>query len=247
MQFSTRSALAALLMATDALACGKGYHHRPRPTTLQTSTLIATPVPSSTPIAEAPAVPTILPTVIESSSSASSSSSSVVIEPSTSSSSSSAASTPTTPATSGLTTDEQAALDSQNSARSAVGATALTWDAGLASDALEWAQHLASSGSAGTLTHSTTTSEGENLYWQSNSDSPYANAANAWVGEKDLYNGEAITGSGNFEEYGHYTQIIWASTSKVGMAVASDGSGGYYVVARYDPAGNVIGETPSSG
>lgn len=200
MQFSTRSALAALLMATDALACGKGYHHRPRPTTLQTSTLIATPVPSTTAVAEAPAVPTILPSIIASSSS--SSSSSVVIEPSTTSSSS-AASTPTS---SGLTTDEQAALDSQNSARSDVGATALTWDAGLASDALEWAQHLASTaGSSGTLTHSTTSGDGENLYWQSNSDSPYANAANAWVGEKDLYNGEAITGSGNFEEYGHYS------------------------------------------
>ncbi|KKY38811.1 putative scp-like extracellular protein [Diaporthe ampelina] len=244
MQFSTRSALAALLMATDALACGKGYHHRTKPTTLSTI-VIATPVPSSTPVA------TILPTVVEPSSSpasSSSSSSSVVVEPSTTSSSTSAASTPTTPATSGLTTDEQAALDSQNSARADVGATALTWDAGLASDALEWAQHLASTaGSSGSLTHSTTTSDGENLYWQSNSDSPYANAANAWVGEKDLYNGEAITGSGNFEEYGHYTQIIWASTSKIGMAVASDGSGGYYVVARYNPAGNVIGETPSSG
>lgn len=206
MQFSTRSALAALLMATDALACGKGYHHRPKPTTLQTSTLIATPVPSSTAVAEAPAVPTILPTVIESSSSASSSSSSVIIEPSTTSSSSSAASTPTS--TSGLTADEQAALDSQNSARADVGATALTWDAGLASDALEWAQHLAASGSAGTLTHSTTTTDGENLYWQSNSGSPYTNAANAWVGEKDLYNGEAITGSGNFEEYGHYSMSL---------------------------------------
>ncbi|KAH8773593.1 CAP domain-containing protein [Diaporthe sp. PMI_573] len=245
MQFSTRSALAALLMATDALACGKGYHHRPKPTTLQTSTLIATPVPSATPIAEAPAVPTILPSIVESSSS---SSSSVVIEPSTTSSSSTAASTPTTPATSGLTTDEQSALDSQNGARADVGATALTWDAGLAADALEWAQHLASTaGSSGSLTHSTTTSDGENLYWQSNSDTPYVNAANAWVGEKDLYNGEAITGSGNFEQYGHYTQIIWASTSKIGMAVADDGAGGYYVVARYNPAGNMIGETPSSG
>ncbi|KAK2608053.1 hypothetical protein N8I77_006689 [Diaporthe amygdali] len=241
MQFSTRSALAALLMATDALACGKGYHHKHKHTTLSTSTLSASVVPSSTLIAEAPAVPTILPTSVESSSS-------VVVVPSTTSSSSSAAATTTTPASSGLTTDEQAALDSQNSARSDVGATALTWDATLASDALEWAQHLASSGgSSGTLTHSTTTSDGENLYWQSNSDSPYVNAANAWVGEKDKYNGEAITGSGNFEEYGHYTQVIWASTSKVGMAVASDGSGGYYVVARYNPAGNIIGETPSSG
>jgi uncharacterized protein YkwD len=237
MQFSTRSALAALLMATDALACGKGYHHRrPQPTTLQTSTLMATPVPSSTPIAEAPAVPTILPSVVESSSS----SSSVLVQPSTTSSTS-AASTPTsTGSSSGLTADEQSALASQNSARAAVGAKALTWDAGLAADALQWAQHLAStSGSSGTLTHSDSTSEGENLYWQSNSDSPYANAANAWVAEKDTYNGEAITGSGNFEKYGHYTQIIWASTSKVGMAVAADGAGGYYVVARYNPAGNV--------
>ncbi|KAI3401069.1 hypothetical protein diail_213, partial [Diaporthe ilicicola] len=233
MQFTARSALAALLLATDALACGKGYHHRHKHTTLQTSTLSATPVPSSTPIAEAPAVPTVLPTSIESSSS---SSSPIVVVPTTTSTSASASATPTS---SGLTSDEQAALDSQNNARSEVGATALTWDAGLASDALEWAQHLASTaGSSGTLTHSTNTGDGENLYWQSNSDSPYANAANAWVGEKSLYNGEAITGTGNFDEYGHYTQIIWASTSKVGMGIASDGAGGYYVVARYNPAGN---------
>lgn len=34
-------------------------------------------------------------------------------------------------------------------------------------------------------------------------------------------------------------QIIWKSTTAVGMATASDGSGGVYVVARYSPAGNV--------
>ncbi|KAL1855279.1 hypothetical protein Daus18300_011185 [Diaporthe australafricana] len=238
MQFSTRSAVAALLLATDALACGKGYHHRSKHTTLSTSTLAATPVPTSTLIAEAPAVPSVFPTSVESSSS--SSSSVVVVVPTTTSTSAEASATATTPATSGLTTDEQAALDSQNTARSDVGATALTWDATLASDALAWAQNLASAGgSSGTLTHSTNTGDGENLYWQSNSDNPYANAANAWVGEKDLYNGEAITGSGNFEEYGHYTQVIWDSTSKMGMAIAADGGGGYYVVARYNPAGNM--------
>lgn len=125
--------------------------------------------------------------------------------------------------------------------------TALVWDDALASDALAWAQNLASSGgSSGTLTHATGTGEGENLYWQSNSDNPYTNAATAWVEEKSTYNGEAITGTGNFEEYGHYTQIIWKSTTKIGMGIASDGSGGYYVVARYTPEGNVIGETPTS-
>lgn len=123
----------------------------------------------------------------------------------------------------------------------------MVWDDALASDALAWAQNLASSGgSSGTLTHATGTGEGENLYWQSNSDNPYTNAATAWVEEKSTYNGEAITGTGNFEEYGHYTQIIWKSTTKIGMGIASDGSGGYYVVARYTPEGNVIGETPTS-
>jgi hypothetical protein len=34
-------------------------------------------------------------------------------------------------------------------------------------------------------------------------------------------------------------QIIWKSTTKVGMGIASDGAGGYYVVARYTPEGNV--------
>lgn len=224
MQFSTRSALAALLMATDALACGKGYHHRPKPTTLQTSIVIATPVlPSATAIAQNPGVPSILPSVVESPTP--SSSSSVVVEPTSATSSSTAASTPTIPASSGLTTDEQAALDSQNSARADVSATALTWDDSLASDALEWAQHLVSAGgSSGTLTHSTTTSDGENLYWQSNSDSPFANAANAWVGEKDLYNGEAITGSGNFEEYGHYSMFPAPSNDSVFLFIYSLGT-----------------------
>lgn len=34
-------------------------------------------------------------------------------------------------------------------------------------------------------------------------------------------------------------QIIWDTTTEVGMAIADDGQGGVYVVARYNPAGNV--------
>jgi hypothetical protein len=93
-----------------------------------------------------------------------------------------------------------------------VSETALVWDDTLASDALAWAQNLASSGgSSGTLTHATGTGEGENLYWQSNSDNPYTNAATAWVDEKSTYNGEAITGTGNFENYGHYSMCRYLS------------------------------------
>ncbi|KAK1998701.1 PR-1-like protein [Colletotrichum falcatum] len=140
---------------------------------------------------------------------------------------------------SGLTADQKAAFDAHNEARSEVGVAPLEWDDGLAADAQEWATHLLSVGS---LTHSQTDNQGENLYMQSNKDSPNANAANAWISEKSAYNGEAIS-STNYMGFGHYTQIVWKSTTKVGLAVATN-SQGTYVVARYSPPGNFIGEKP---
>ncbi|KAK7420699.1 hypothetical protein QQZ08_010280 [Neonectria magnoliae] len=141
--------------------------------------------------------------------------------------------TSTGSASSGLTADQQAALDAHNAARKEVGQVAQVWDEGLANDAQEWATHLVSVGS---LTHSEGSGQGENLYMQSGSDSPFANAAKMWIDEKSSYNGQAI-GDGDFSSYGHYTQIVWSTSTKVGMGVAS-GNGGTYVVARYSPAGN---------
>lgn len=37
-------------------------------------------------------------------------------------------------------------------------------------------------------------------------------------------------------------QVVWKDTSKVGIAAVSDGAGGFYVVARYQEPGNMIGE-----
>ncbi|KAK1527296.1 SCP-like extracellular protein [Colletotrichum costaricense] len=158
---------------------------------------------------------------------------------STTSSAAPAATTAASSGTSGLTSDQQAALDAHNAARSDVGVPALEWDATLAANAQEWATNLLSVGS---LTHSQVSDQGENLYMQSNTDSPYINAANAWIAEKSSYNGETISES-NYMGFGHYTQIVWKSTTKVGLAVATN-SQGTYVVARYSPPGNYIGEKP---
>ena len=43
---------------------------------------------------------------------------------------------------------------------------------------------------------------------------------------------------------GHFTQVVWKSTTKVGAGIATYNDGNNvatYIVARYKPAGNVIG------
>lgn len=225
MQLTLSSALAAFLVTGDVLvsaACPPPVNrHRPSssgalpsfpwPTGAFTfpgsgsySTAVSLPVPSATSTTLATVV---VPTTTSSSSSSSSEVPTVV--PTTSSTSTSTAAAVTssaaTSSNSALTADQQSALDTQNSARADVGEADLAWDAGLVTDAQTWADHLAAQNSPGSLVHDTSSGEGENLYWQSNADSPFENAAAAWVAEKSSYSGEAIgTGSG-FESYGHYS------------------------------------------
>lgn len=121
----------------------------------------------------------------------------------------SSASSPAAPSGTGsssdtnLDADQKAALDAHNAARAAVNVPALEWDSGLASDASSYAQQIASMNS---LTHSGVSGQGENLYMQSNSDSPLTAAVNAFVSEKSQYNGQAITDS-NYEGFGHYSML----------------------------------------
>jgi hypothetical protein len=42
---------------------------------------------------------------------------------------------------------------------------------------------------------------------------------------------------------GHYTQMVWRETREVGIGMAQS-KHGLYVVARYSPAGNIVGEKP---
>ncbi|KAF3025868.1 hypothetical protein G7054_g13190 [Neopestalotiopsis clavispora] len=149
-----------------------------------------------------------------------------------------AATTSASSSSGSLTTDEQNALDAHNSARSDVGTSALVWDADLAAEAQTWAETIASQGS---LTHSSVSDEGENLYMGYDS-TPYASAVAAWVSEKSDYSGEAIS-STNYMTFGHYTQVVWKDTTNVGMGIATGSDGATYVVARYSPPGNYIGET----
>lgn len=45
---------------------------------------------------------------------------------------------------------------------------------------------------------------------------------------------------------GHFTQLIWIGSHEFGVAMATARSGAHFVVARYFPAGNVIGHFPEN-
>ncbi|KAF4993189.1 hypothetical protein FGRMN_6674 [Fusarium graminum] len=139
---------------------------------------------------------------------------------------------------SSLTSDQQKAVDLHNEARKAVGNGPLEWDDSLVAGAQEWADHIAS---LGNLVHSQG-ADGENLYMGTTS-TPMADAVEAFLSEKSLYKGEAISGS-NYMGFGHYTQCVWKSTTKVAMAVSKGSDGASYVVARYQEPGNMIGSKP---
>ncbi|KAK7720935.1 hypothetical protein SLS64_001228 [Diaporthe eres] len=128
--------------------------------------------------------------------------------------------------------DSQSALNAHNDARrSAPGQQRpdLTWDDGLANDARQYAQHLADTKK---FEHSGVNGQGENLF-MSSGDASLTDATHAWLNEKPNYHGENIP-DGDFGSYGHYTQV--------GIASAKAADGATYIVGRYTPPGNWMGQ-----
>lgn len=91
--------------------------------------------------------------------------------------------------------------------------------------------------------HDPNNSDGENLAWKWSSSGSTdlgtsSHATDAWYDEIADYDydnpGNAILGGGPI---GHFTQIVWTSTTKVGC-----GHVGNFVTCRYSPPGNVGGQ-----
>ncbi len=80
---------------------------------------------------------------------------------------------------------------------------------------------------------------GENMYWGTGSHTVQG-AVNLWASEVNQYNLAANTCSG---VCGHYTQIVWANTVRIGCGAAVC-NGTTLVVCDYNPPGNFIGQRP---
>lgn len=135
--------------------------------------------------------------------------------------------------------DAQKALDFHNKARSDVSAPPLEWSAELAAFAQSRADNNASNNCS---TDHAASGYGENLFAGS-AGYTVLDASQAWYDEIQKYTYAPVT-EDNWAVAGHYTQMVWSTTTKLGMGIATCANGNIIIIANYDPPGNVMGQKP---
>lgn len=130
---------------------------------------------------------------------------------------------------------------------------ALSWNSNLARGSESWAIHLADINTDTNninLIHSESSGNyGENIYYSGSSRNTVKTCSDAvtpWYDEERYYDWNNPGNSNTARKaIGHFTQVVWKSTTEVGCGVAKIVLGFFtltFVVCRYSPAGNVSGQ-----
>jgi len=135
---------------------------------------------------------------------------------------------------------QKESLEAHNDYRAKHGVSKLKLDSKLCSYAKDWADKLAK---ADSFEHRQNQELGENLFccWSSDPKAkcPGKKPVDSWYSEINKYNfGTEPTSTAS----GHFTQLVWKNTKKMGIAKAKTKNGKVIVVANYEPAGNWIGQ-----
>ncbi|KAK4345614.1 hypothetical protein RND71_035790 [Anisodus tanguticus] len=142
---------------------------------------------------------------------------------------------------------QQEFLKSHNNLRASVGVPPLQWDANLAAFSQSWANQRKQQ--CDYRQHSTSP-YGENIFWELYRQNTASSIVQKWFAEKQFFN--HATNQCNCQpgragcECGHYLNVIWKTTTKVGCSgfVYCDDQKGAIVVCSYDPIGNYKGVNP---
>ncbi|PON97975.1 Ves allergen [Trema orientale] len=128
----------------------------------------------------------------------------------------------------------------QNAVRAALRVSPLVWDRRLKGYA-QWYANQRRYDCA--LVHSNGP-YGENIFWGSGTGWTPLQAVSAWVDERKWYRYVSNSCAGG-QVCGHYTQIVWRETRRIGCARVTcvDGKG-VFMICNYDPPGNYYGEKP---
>ena len=134
-------------------------------------------------------------------------------------------------------------LAAHNAARAEAGVPPMMWDNALGAGAAAYAQQLAMSGRFEHSDRHARRGIGENLWMGSHGAFSPEAMVGGWASEKRWFVPGTFPNNsrtGSWEDVGHYTQMIWPSTQRVGCALASTGRIDY-LVCRYATAGNMDG------
>lgn len=134
-------------------------------------------------------------------------------------------------------------LAAHNAVRARAGVPPLMWDNALGSAAAAYAQQMAFTGRFEHSNRRARPGTGENLWMGSHGYFPIEAMVGGWASEKRWFVPglfPANSRTGNWEDVGHYTQMIWPTTTRVGCALASTPRADY-LVCRYSGAGNIDG------
>ena len=133
-------------------------------------------------------------------------------------------------------------VDTHNQYRTNVKVQVLQWSDELESYAQNWAESLSKKGCP--LKHRSKPKYGENLFWSRNQSYSPIQVVEAWGSEKSAYN-YVNNSCASGKVCGHYTQMVWSTTTHIGCAKARCVSEKEEVwVCNYHPFGNYIGQRP---
>lgn len=156
-----------------------------------------------------------------------------------------------------ITIDTKVITEAHNSLRSIHHLKPLVYTNILEKAALQWAKKLASEGCYMVHSHGKVGSYGENLYWASAHKKATSKDTKAqWIWHSSLQNVEekvvvqAWYDEIKFYDYetnscqegemcGHFTQVVWSSTTSLGCAAMACGDASQVWVCEYAPAGNI--------
>lgn len=140
--------------------------------------------------------------------------------------------------------DVSTILDLHNSERARFGYEPLRWSIRLSDNAQGYADQLASTGQRLHASREGRGIERENLSqgllgWGT------GQMMASWLAEKPYFRSGIfpdVSTTGDWSKVGHYSQMIWPTTTSIGCGLAS-GSGFNWLVCRYSPGGNKDGKS----
>lgn len=150
--------------------------------------------------------------------------------------------------------DSEAIVAAHNKWRVQVGVGGLSYSPELEASAQAWADILKQINHCQMRHSSPEGRYGENLYWASAmvwtdgrrelQKVSSEQAVDSWSSEKRDYDYEKNSCKPG-KMCGHYTQMVWRASTKVGCAIAvCDDSQEQVWVCQYQPAGNLVGSKP---